>query len=1214
MTKPNRVRCISAAAFSSVLMAFGSIALADEQIVSISPSAPAFGESDTSIVLSIDYATNPANEGATGLGVKIFYDNTLLSADDLALNEALGGQPQIAGISADTNDDDNDPTTNEKIIVAWLQKNTTGLSPEPIPWPETDHTDGVKLYDLTFGRKDADFTGKTTINFRLDTAAGFDAKADSVEVIFKDDETAPEITLSETSVTIEAVGPTTSEDNSTEFSDFVATITVTDNKDSDISTDSINAFLTDDDGELVEAPEGFAPGVYEVTLIAKDSSGNSSDPAVVTITVQDSKGPLISGVADLDLAAVDASGTPSAGLLSASASDLVDGVVSIVYSVGDSEVPASYPLGSTEVTVTASDSSGNASTATFTVTVADKANPVIVSADGVTLEATGSNGYSGTVDDVIAAIAVTDNVDASPIVALAEGVEGNFALGSTDVGVTVTDAAGNVTTGTVPVTVVDTTAPSFSGANQLVLTVDTEVPVASSDERVSAWLAGVSATDLVSGETEVSNSTLPAEFPVGSTTITFTSTDTANNTATKEVIVLVAVGPSVTVADSITVVSIDGEAVPATQPQISAFIGSVTAADFSGNVLDVTNDAPDAFALGETVVTFTAVDADDRQGQNSSSVTVIAASGDNDTDGDGIDDLFEVENSLDPNDADDGEADADGDGRSNLDEYLEGKDPNADDVAPVVTAPADVLANSEGTLTSVDLGEATATDALDGELTPVADNPGPYASGAYTVTWSATDAAGNAGSATQTVVVTPQVSTQPKGRAAEGGTFMLKVNLNGAPPAYPVEIPFTLGGTAEVGVDYTADAEAVVITEGRSGMVTFSIASDEVEEGTEVIEVTLGDPAANAVLGAASMAMVSIIETAEPPSLKLSVNQGDKSGRRVSAIDGNVMVMLTITDPNGTHEVDWSNTDENLVRASEDDPMMFEFDPEALSGGYAVIAAVTDSGIEGETFSIDLQVLVEAEAVEADSDGDGIVDSKDTSDEANVIAVDADSSDAAVTADEGVTLVIGDAALANGTSGIAITEETIAASGQDGGAAPTNGSDEDYDYPLGVYDFQVQDLPVPGQSARIVIPLGTGVPADAEARKYTEATGWKAFVVDDNNAVATAAGSGDGACPGVGSELYVAGLTEGDTCLQLTLQDGGPNDADGEVNGEIDDPSGIAAPAPVMVVDVGSEAYQNRKKVGGGCSVGEGPGDFGLVLLAMLAGLGMLRKRMLRAV
>ncbi|MGB1424584.1 MAG: hypothetical protein ACPG7B_14685, partial [Pseudomonadales bacterium] len=104
------------------------------------------------------------------------------------------------------------------------------------------------------------------------------------------------------------------------------------------------------------------------------------------------------------------------------------------------ELPASYALGATEVTVTATDSSGNATTGTLTVTVTDQAAPVIVSADGVTFEATGPNGYSGTVDDVIAAIAVTDNVDASPIVALAEGVEGNFALGSTDVGVTVTDA------------------------------------------------------------------------------------------------------------------------------------------------------------------------------------------------------------------------------------------------------------------------------------------------------------------------------------------------------------------------------------------------------------------------------------------------------------------------------------------------------------------------------------------------------------------------------------------------------------------------------------------------------------------------------------------------------------------------------------------------------------------------------------------------------
>jgi MYXO-CTERM domain-containing protein len=108
--------------------------------------------------------------------------------------------------------------------------------------------------------------------------------------------------------------------------------------------------------------------------------------------------------------------------------------------------------------------------------------------------------------------------------------------------------------------------------------------------------------------------------------------------------------------------------------------------------------------------------------------------------------------------------------------------------------------------------------------------------------------------------------------------------------------------------------------------------------------------------------------------------------------------------------------------------------------------------------------------------------------------------------------------------------------------------------------------------------------------------------------VASAAGT-DGACPSVGSELYVAGLAEGDTCLQLTVQDGGPNDADGAVNGEYDDPSGIAEAAPVQVVEVPKQPA-SAPKVGGGCSVSQGPGDFGLLLLAMLGLLGLARKRL----
>ena len=1201
---------------NAVLILFTSLsanAFATEQIVSTDPVDISVSAEETTVSFKVTYAAGASEwEQTTGVGVNLHYDSSVLTFVSLVANENVSDSLGDGEKAEDSSSADSSSETDRVAYTSYA--NTTGEFPEvqfiedgaviDLPLP-------AELYTITFEKASAAFEGSTTLNFTTSTGPGNEVMAEPVVVVFKSDEVKPTITLAESIITIEAQGPLTDEDNSQALKDFIATIIVEDNKDT-LTTDNIDAYLTVD-GELVAIEGGFAPGEYEVTLIVKDSSLNESDPAVVTITVTDTTMPVLSGVTDVALPAVDENGAPSAGVLAATAFDIVDGQVAVAYSVGGADVGANFPLGDTTVTVKAADAAGNMSESSLMVTVSDTTQPVIVPGASVTYEATGELGYAGSTDSIIAAISVSDNVDAAPVVTLGTGLPEVLPFEGTLVAVVATDAAGNATEGTVTVTVVDTTKPEISGANLLVLTVDTaEEVVASDDARVTAWLEGVTATDIVDGATDVTNSELPGMFVVGETVITFTTSDMRGNEATAQVTVLVTVGPAVSVSDAITVVSLDGAAVPASQTQIAAFIAAASATDFSGATLDVTNDAPDTFAIGDTLVTFSAVDADERQGQNSSTVTVVAASADNDTDSDGMDDLFEVDNGLDPN-ADDAEADADGDGRSNLDEYLEGKDPNADDVMPLVTAPADVASGATGALTKVDLGEATASDALDGDLTPMVDNPGPYAPGTYMLTWSATDAAGNMGMAMQSVIISPQVSITPKGRAAEGSDYMVKVTLNGPAPAYPVEIPVTLGGTAELDSDYTVSAPAIMIESGRMGMMTISVLSDEVEEGTETIEVTLGAPAANAVLGTALTSMISIIETQEPPALKLSISQGDQNGRKVAAEGGSVMVTLSILDPNGTHTVDWSASDNNLVATSEDGAMMFEFDPTGLAeGGYEVAAIVTDSGIADATFNIGTLIRVSAEAVEADSDGDGVPDSKDTSEETNVIAVDADAGTAAVTADEGVKLVIGDAAQASGTSGIAITEETIAASGADGGEAPSNGEDEDFNYPTGLYDFQVQDLPVPGQSVRLVIPVAAGVPADAVFRKYTEADGWYDFVIDDNNGIATAPGE-DGACPSVGSELFVAGLTEGDTCLQLTVQDGGPNDADGSINGEYDDPSGIAEAAPVQIVDVNPAGYAKRKTVGGGgCSVSEGgPGDFGLVFLALLGAIGLFRKRLL---
>ncbi|MCK4737205.1 MAG: hypothetical protein KAT10_01490, partial [Sulfurimonas sp.] len=59
-----------------------------------------------------------------------------------------------------------------------------------------------------------------------------------------------------------------------------------------------------------------------------------------------------------------------------------------------------------------------------------------------------------------------------------------------------------------------------------------------------------------------------------------------------------------------------------------------------------------------------------------------------------------------------------------------------------------------------------------------------------------------------------------------------------------------------------------------------------------------------------------------------------------------------------------------------------------------------------------------------------------------------------------------------------------------------------------------------------------------------------------NNAVHSAASTA-GACPAPGSDTYSVGLTAGHDCIQLTIQDGGPNDADGLANAEVKDPGGV---------------------------------------------------------
>ena len=573
-----------------------------------------------------------------------------------------------------------------------------------------------------------------------------------------------------------------------------------------------------------------------------------------------------------------------------------------------------------------------------------------------------------------------------------------------------------------------------------------------------------------------------------------------------------------------------------------------------------------------------------------------------DSDGDGLPDEYETANGLNPSDPADASADLDGDGRSNLDEFLAGSDIAADDVAPVVTAPAAVVADSIGPYSQVALGTATALDAKDGALTAFVDDAGPYAPGRHVLVWHATDTAGNVGTATQQVDVIPRVDFVGASQlTAEGAVTTVTATLNGAAVTYPVSVPYTIGGTATNGSDYSVTG-TLDIASGTSSSLTLAIAADGLAEGEETAVFTMGTPS-NAVRGETTEHTVRIVEGNLPPRLGLTIAQAGVPRATIVAGDGPVTMTLDITDPNvaDAHTVDWAGTDSALVPSEGFGARTFTFDASGLAdGAYAVRVTATDDGNPSASASLARLIHVVtarpilSPGVDSDGDGDddasegledrnqnGLDDYLEPTKDANVLTARVGSR-ALLQARPGFALRLGRTAIASG-KGAAIAMADVLSHGNDGASAQ-NAADARFDYPTGVYDFEVSGFAAAGDSTQVVIPLSAPLPPLASYRKFTPAFGWQVFKVDAMNGVASAPGAED-ACPAPGSSDYTPGLTAGDYCIELTLQDGGPNDADGAANGVVRDPGGAAVVASPPIVTLSALPTTNRTVTAGATSV-----------------------------
>jgi hypothetical protein len=302
----------------------------------------------------------------------------------------------------------------------------------------------------------------------------------------------------------------------------------------------------------------------------------------------------------------------------------------------------------------------------------------------------------------------------------------------------------------------------------------------------------------------------------------------------------------------------------------------------------------------------------------------------------------------------------------------------------------------------------------------------------------------------------------------------------------------------------------------------------------------------------------------------LTASQQGTNGTLFSQTAGTIVVNAQVLDANlaDTVALQW-HAEPELVNVSTE-PGVFEFDPvEVADGVYKVSLTATDDAGEplSTTRTLNLRVanslpvlgtgdrnnnlIPDVEEGRGDSNGNGIPNYLDNMPSSNILPqVGNVTSNHLVECDPGVRCGLGLFALSGQSGGVQILDGELNTLNiiQDNAFTPVGG----------IFDFSINDLPTPGQTVRIVIPQIQPVPAGGTYRKFQQGR-WVSFVTDSNNSIHSAAGSA-GYCPPPGSAEWQPGLIENAWCVQLTIEDGGPNDDDGVVNSSIVDPGVVSVP------------------------------------------------------
>ena len=366
----------------------------------------------------------------------------------------------------------------------------------------------------------------------------------------------------------------------------------------------------------VPAGNAFPVGMTTITYTATDGAGNSVS-ATQTVTVIDNTPPTITAPVNV-LATTGAGATTCAALVSNAQLGSATAADNCSVTVTRMGVPPGnvFPVGTTTVTYKATDPSGNSVSVTQTVTVTDNTPPTMTAPPALTLHTGPNVNLCGVVFNVPTPPA-SDNCPG--VTVLASGIPtGNlFPVGATTISFTAKDAAGNATTVTQTITVVDNTPPVITlvGPNPLII----ECGGQFNDP-------GATATDncAIASPPSASGNNINTD-DVGTYTVTYSATDVNGNSssATRTVKVQDTTPPVLTVPGAVTAYTGAGATTCGTVVS-DGVLGTATATDNCDVTVSRSGvPAGNMFPVGSTTVTYTATDEGGSVVTGTQTVTVI---------------------------------------------------------------------------------------------------------------------------------------------------------------------------------------------------------------------------------------------------------------------------------------------------------------------------------------------------------------------------------------------------------------------------------------------------------------------------------------------------------------------------------------------------------------------------------------------------------------